>query len=853
MGLRDAGGALNEGERCLDLARSIIENLAATETKSLRLRLGILAELLARLPGIRGTAIIPFDEEGVPLTSGTCSLFLREDVSELEVLRDLQKFIEQRHENGSWFGVDALRVCRDETGDAKALPVRRGGQTVGLVLAVHAPGVEKTTDSLRSIAHAGPFLATALQTYLHQEAWNRIERLQELARKTLAREPWDFQSMVEELKDLFEAGAVTLLLKEQEELRLSASTDPRISEPGPVIYKPGEGLTGYVFQSGRAVRLGNTKDQDEVFRVTGLTRLGARFSERDSEGSQTVQFLGVPMRFGDQVIGVLRMSRRSGVARFTREDEKALQFFADVLGAAVAPASALLLKRSILESVTEAIAVSRWERDIGGNSISRILMVNPGAEKLLGRHHNEIKGLDAREIYDAGEYERIRQELRPLSEIARREGHAEYGPILSRMKRADKKLVPVTISYRLLANRLVQPPTFYTIGLARETSEVELKAEQYQRLLELLDAMRIAYFRANRQGITEESTPADSTMTGYSPEELRVISRRTLYPDPSVREQLHKRARKNQGHLPRVLVQMKRKDGDLFWGEGDLRILTDSIGREIGSEGLYRDVTDRIRLQGFLNAETGRILSDSELFTKLEKDAQLQLDYLSSLSHQLQTPLGSLIETLRNFERGEISQKSLQQRLPYVISQAVVCTRLVRNLSYMDKILRGEPFKRERVSLAKLAIETKLDFVHLIGDKKLEISIDDASIDKMVSPVQGHQEMLRQVLVNLIDNAIKYSLPNTGILIRGRKWPEGNTLEVSNQGLPLSAGEREKIFERGFRTRGAQAVVPHGTGLGLWLVRKIVEAHGATIRCLEVLEGGKKRILFRIVFPQSGR
>jgi two-component system OmpR family sensor kinase len=210
--------------------------------------------------------------------------------------------------------------------------------------------------------------------------------------------------------------------------------------------------------------------------------------------------------------------------------------------------------------------------------------------------------------------------------------------------------------------------------------------------------------------------------------------------------------------------------------------------------------------------------------------------------------LSSLIETLRNFERREISQKGLQQRLPYVIGQAVVCARLVRNLSYMDKILRGESFQKERVSLAKLAIETKLDFLHLIEEKKLDVRIIHESIEQHV-PVRGHQEMLRQVLVNLIDNAIKYSFPSTTITIRGRKWPEGNALEISNHGLPLTAEERERIFQRGFRTRGAQAIVPHGTGLGLWLIRKIVEAHGATIRCLEVLEGGEKRILFRILFP----
>ena len=220
---------------------------------------------------------------------------------------------------------------------------------------------------------------------------------------------------------------------------------------------------------------------------------------------------------------------------------------------------------------------------------------------------------------------------------------------------------------------------------------------------------------------------------------------------------------------------------------------------------------------------------------------------MSSLGHQLQTPLGRLVETLRNFETGVVSQKDLVGRLPYVIGQAIVCTRLVRNLSYMDKILRGEPFDRETVSLTRLAIETTIDFSHLLKEKRLDLFVDRDSLDRL-RRVQGHREMLRQVVVNLVDNAIKYALPGTAIHIRGREWLDGAAFEITNQGLPIPDDVREKIFERGFRTEKARAVVPHGTGLGLWLVKKIVVAHGASIQCQEVLEAGE-RILFRIMFP----
>ncbi len=338
-------------------------------------------------------------------------------------------------------------------------------------------------------------------------------------------------------------------------------------------------------------------------------------------------------------------------------------------------------------------------------------------------------------------------------------------------------------------------------------------------------------------------------LPGTLAKKLDSFSRHRLYADPFERVKLLNKLRiQRDDQLKGQVITLRRKDTSVFKVEVDLRMLRNADCSEEGVEGFYKDVSDRIQLQDFVNADTKRVLAEEELFAKLKQHAEFHMNYTISLGHQLQTPLGSLVENLRNFSEGLNSQAVTNDRLPYVMGQAVVCTRLVRNLSYMDKILRGEPFQTEKISLGKLAIETKLDFRHLLKEKGLDLQIDDASIDRYIQ-VQGNREMLRQVFVNLVDNAIKYSLPNTVIQIRAHQWPQGSILEVSNQGLPIPEDARERIFERGFRTERAKAAVPHGTGLGLWLVRKILEAHKATIRCQEILEQGQKRLVFRLNFP----
>ncbi|HSS48568.1 MAG TPA: PAS domain S-box protein, partial [Thermoanaerobaculia bacterium] len=825
----------------LRVVHSLAETAFASRAGDLQSQLTHMAQRIAELPGMIGVMVVAFDEEGKPLTSGLHNLSLIHRGSLLEGLLDLRQRLSARMSEPSWFGTLVCRSSRP--GRTLALPIREAGSAAtGLILAAVEP---RASQTLQALAQETSILAAAIRCCIRNEAWNRNQKLLQLARETFEKQEPDLRGLVKELARLFKAGAVTLFLEEQDELRLAVSTDPHLGEEGPVVYPRGKGLTGYVFKTGQPLRLSNTEDPVEVAHLTDIERTGPSYPERDEDGLFTGQFLGVPLRFGGKVVGVLRMSSREGVARFTLEDEKALQFFADLLAGALARSWELLLARSILESVNEAIAVTRRD-DERGMHVPRLIMANQGAEKLFGRTKEELRGMDARDVYAPEEYDKIKAGLTAALRAAPGQDHGEYGPVDSRIRRPDGSVVPVRISFRHLSNHLVQSPSLFTIGIARDMSESERLAEQHRRLLELLDTMDIAYFEVDADDRTRVSAGAESRILGFSRESLSSRPRQSLFVNPRLRRRLFQKARAQKGKTTRGVLQMRRADGTPFWAEGDLRILEDSEGRQTGAAGFYRDVTERIRLQGFLDEDIQTVLSEHELLARLKADAEFHLDYLTSLGHQLQTPLSSLVETLRNLEKGVKST----ERLPYVIGQAIVCNRLVRNLSYMDKILRGEPFQKETVSLGKLVMETKYDFLHLLREKKMELVVDQASLERFLV-IQGHREMLRQVLVNLVDNAIKYSFSESTIVVVGRKRSDGVALEISNAGFPISEEDRDKIFQRGFRTPRAQALIPYGTGFGLWLVRKIVEAHDATIRCHEVMEGGQKRVLFRIVFPNA--
>lgn len=703
------------------------------------------------------------------------------------------------------------------------------------------------------------FLGTAVKAAIRAEECRYLVTMEELLARGLESgdgpesSTWCLRRLVEALKDHFHATAASIFLAVETELHLAASTDrDLLASESRITYLTGEGLTGWIAEAKRPLRLRDGSDPREIHEVTGMERRGPRFPEHDDEGAEIHgPFLGVPMLAANEVLGVIRLSRRDPNERFTRQDQKALSFLASTLGAQIACSQWRRLAEGLLEALGDAVAVSLPQRTNDGEERKvRVVKTNRATETLLGRSREEIHGLEAAEFFAPGELEKIRKPL--LQAIAQaqeqKKGHSTLGPRRSVFRDGNGNDKPVQLSYSLVSHKLLQKPVVYTIAIARDLSASEEEAGKYKRLLSLLDAMDIAYLKTDKDGHTLETTTADTRITGYSDTELREMLREELYVNPPKRRELLAIARGQGGKVSGHLVQLRRKDGQIIWTEGDLRIVKDAEGREIGIESLYRDVTQRMLLQRLLGEDQPTLWPDDKLYRRLKEEAELQLDYQSSLGHQIETPLSALVGTLENLRDGILDREQLRRRLKWIMGQVRVCARMTKNLSFLDRVLRGEPPSIQPMAWRKLAFEAAADFEHLVEEKELELSVDEVALDKYL-PDRGDPDLLRQVLVNLLDNAIKYSRPGSTIRIGATRRSEGRIFQISNQGIPIPPEERERIFERRYRTKMAENLVPHSTGLGLWLVRKIVESHEATVRCLEVAEDGEPRTAFRVIFP----
>ncbi len=829
-------------------------------TKDLASRLEMLATAAARLPGIQGALVAACSEDGLPLAHKAEALSLSNGNEPFAVLRALM--VEAAKED-DWVEMTTEQLDLFEISEGSALRARRAydeSGSVGLIIVNVREG--RGTEFVEDFEKTLPCITWAIRDSVELSQRQRVNDLRQAELEELGLAgPIRTASVASRLKKIFCAEAVTILWREQGRLYLSATTDGKIAQEN-VSYDPGVGFTGHVLKTGAPILLYDATDREEIRAELGRklekSRVAAQYPEALAESGEPFRFLAVPMRkavplsLPDQAKnagqaratqGVIRFLRRISDPPFTAVERNDAQHFADLLGLAMLASWRWILTEHILKAETEAICITRndFKKDSGDCAVPRMVFTDPGAECLFGMSSDNLYGKDARALYADGEYEKIRKVLKGT--LAKNE--AEHGPIRTKVRRESREGVEirsVEASYRLLMSPFVEPAAPYAIAVIRDTTE-------RQHLVELLANKKLAYFRSDKDGNTVETSDAEAELTGYSTEDLEGKQRKDLYLVRSDRAELMERVREANGKFVYARERLKRKDDSWFWAEGFVRLLRDQTGEEKGTDGLYEDVTDRLELQGFLDVEPGVLLKGHELYSKLEKNARFQLLFMTSLSHQLRSPLGALIRHLENFSKGVTDASRFSKHLKYCIGQAKTCGQLVTNLTYMDKILKRESFRFKKIDLTRLAIETKLDYRDLAERHGVRIRVHDAELNRMFDGVWGHSGLLRQVFINLFDNAIKYSLPRTTVVVRGVEEVGAKCLRISNEGFRIPRKDRERIFDQGVRLPKAKAWASDGSGLGLWLIRKILDSHGAKICCTEVYEYGEDRTAFKISFP----
>ncbi len=235
-----------------------------------------------------------------------------------------------------------------------------------------------------------------------------------------------------------------------------------------------------------------------------------------------------------------------------------------------------------------------------------------------------------------------------------------------------------------------------------------------------------------------------------------------------------------------------------------------------------------------------------ERLEELEQREREQAQFVADVSHELRTPLTILRGGIEVALEGERTADEYRQALSEALMEVQHLTRISENLLFLARGSSGHvTLSFARIDLGRFARGGAEEFRQAAAEKGLELVLPAASEPVFVL---ADQNRLKQVLHNLVENAVRYTEKGR-IEVAARGEGEHAVLTVSDTGVGIDEKEMPYIFDRFFRSDRARRAYRGGSGLGLSIVRWIVEAHKGTI-AVESRPG--HGTTFRVEFPLIG-
>jgi len=264
-----------------------------------------------------------------------------------------------------------------------------------------------------------------------------------------------------------------------------------------------------------------------------------------------------------------------------------------------------------------------------------------------------------------------------------------------------------------------------------------------------------------------------------------------------------------------------RRDGGRYWASGVTRALHDEDGNLRGFSKVMRDMTDRRRLEEELEQRAAELAAADR-----HKD-----QFLAMLGHELRNPLGAITYALHILDEvGSPDLRAVRQRA-VMGRQVGHLSRLVEDLLDLSRIARGKlELRKEIVDLATIAANAVQTARPLIDARQhqIEIELPEGDADDRLC-LDADAARIEQVLTNLLHNAAKYTEPGGRIRLTVAREGAEAVIRVSDTGVGLEPDMLERVFDLFTQVEDSTERSRGGLGVGLTLVRQIVEMHGGRV------------------------
>jgi PAS domain S-box-containing protein len=279
--------------------------------------------------------------------------------------------------------------------------------------------------------------------------------------------------------------------------------------------------------------------------------------------------------------------------------------------------------------------------------------------------------------------------------------------------------------------------------------------------------------------------------------------------------------------------------------------IRDRDGRIIGVVLVFRDVTERRRRDAERRAETAerdRLLeSERAARAEAERASRVKDDFVAMVSHELRTPLNAILGWTELMMRNGSDPAMMTRGLEVVARNTRVQAQLISDLLDISRISSGKlRLDFQAVDLATI-IDDALDTVQHTADAK-QIAIR-RHVDRSVGAVAGDPARLQQIIWNLVSNAIKFTPEGGRVDVALRGGETSAEITIADSGVGIAPEFLPHVFERFQQADGTMTRRYGGLGLGLTIVKHLVERHGGTVSASS--EGEGRGATFVIVLPSA--
>jgi PAS domain S-box-containing protein len=379
--------------------------------------------------------------------------------------------------------------------------------------------------------------------------------------------------------------------------------------------------------------------------------------------------------------------------------------------------------------------------------------------------------------------------------------------------------------------------------IARDISERRHGDEARARLAAIVDSADDAIVSKTLDGVITSWNRAAQAMFGWTAAEavgqrITLIIPRERWPEE---DEVLARVRKGESidHFDTVRV---RKNGERIDVSLTVSPVKDARGRIIGASKIARDVSERKRAE----AERTKLLQTVQQAREEAEELNRSKDqFLAMLSHELRTPLNAIFGWARMLQSAAMDEATSRRAIDAILRNATAQVQLVEDLLDVSRIITGKMRLDVQSLDLKSVIESALDAVQpAAAAKGLKI---ETALDPNAGPVVGAADRLRQVVWNLLMNAIKFTPRDGRVQVHLRKVKSHVEIVVSDNGEGIQPEILPFIFDR-FRQGDSTTTRPHGgLGLGLALVRHLVDLHGGRVRAAS--EGPGRGATFVVELP----